>query len=166
MLASQSYVCSMQNENICRTLFLCFHLNSWLMETWPDVVVCVLCSCFERFFKQVNLKENKLQPKRRGGCLMDDMELIGLDYVWRVGCGFSDLLPYSYTLLARPCRLCVVISLVGLGCPQLVDQHLNRQFHSKFAFELTRWESMYGVYLFKLFCGVTGSSVRMVKKTT
>ncbi|KAK7089931.1 ubiquitin carboxyl-terminal hydrolase 9X-like isoform X2 [Littorina saxatilis] len=41
-------------------------------------------NCFERFFKQVNLKENKLQPKRRGGCLMDDMELIGLDYLWRV----------------------------------------------------------------------------------
>lgn len=41
-------------------------------------------SCFERFFKQVNLKENKLIAKRRGGYLMDDMELIGLDYLWRV----------------------------------------------------------------------------------
>ncbi|XP_067668544.1 ubiquitin carboxyl-terminal hydrolase 9X-like [Haliotis asinina] len=41
-------------------------------------------NCFERFFKQVNLKENKLIAKRRGGHMMDDLELIGLDYMWRV----------------------------------------------------------------------------------
>ncbi|KAK0066423.1 ubiquitin carboxyl-terminal hydrolase FAF-X isoform X1 [Biomphalaria pfeifferi] len=41
-------------------------------------------NCFERFFKQVNLKESKLIAKRRGGYLMDDIELIGLDYLWKV----------------------------------------------------------------------------------
>lgn len=41
-------------------------------------------SCFERFFKHVNQKENKIIAKRRGGHLMDDLELIGMDYLWRV----------------------------------------------------------------------------------
>ena len=40
--------------------------------------------CFERFFKHVNMKENKLIQKRRGGFMMDDLELIGYDYLWRV----------------------------------------------------------------------------------
>ena len=41
-------------------------------------------SCFERFFKAVNSKEGKLLAKRRGGYMMDDLELIGLEYLWRV----------------------------------------------------------------------------------
>lgn len=41
-------------------------------------------TCFERFFKHVNMKENKLIQKRRGGFMMDDLELIGYDYLWRV----------------------------------------------------------------------------------
>lgn len=47
-------------------------------------------SCFEKFFKQVNLKENKLIAKRHGGYLMDDIELIGLDYLWKVSGGIND----------------------------------------------------------------------------
>ncbi|XP_076338950.1 ubiquitin carboxyl-terminal hydrolase 9X-like isoform X1 [Tachypleus tridentatus] len=39
--------------------------------------------CFDRFFKAVNSKEEKLLPKRRA-LLMDDLELIGLDYLWKV----------------------------------------------------------------------------------
>ncbi|XP_075236606.1 ubiquitin carboxyl-terminal hydrolase-like faf isoform X2 [Lycorma delicatula] len=39
--------------------------------------------CFERFFKAVNSKEGKLKPKRRT-FLMDDVDLIGIDYIWRV----------------------------------------------------------------------------------
>ena len=39
--------------------------------------------CFERFFKAVNCREGKLVTKRRA-CMMDDLELIGLDYLWRV----------------------------------------------------------------------------------
>lgn len=42
----------------------------------------------------MNLKENKLIAKRRGGYLMDDMELVGLDYLWRV--------QFSFNLLYRP----------------------------------------------------------------
>ena len=41
-------------------------------------------SCFERFFKAVNSKENKLEPKRRGGFLTEDVDLIGLEYLWKV----------------------------------------------------------------------------------
>lgn len=43
----------------------------------------LLYRCFDRFFKAVNSKEGKLIPKRRA-YLMDDLELIGLDYLWRV----------------------------------------------------------------------------------
>ncbi|KAF4521158.1 hypothetical protein B566_EDAN017868 [Ephemera danica] len=39
--------------------------------------------CFERFFKAVNSKEGKLKAKRRA-FLMDDVDLIGTDYIWRV----------------------------------------------------------------------------------
>lgn len=39
--------------------------------------------CFERFFKAVNIKEGKLKLKRRV-VLMDDVDLIGADYLWRV----------------------------------------------------------------------------------
>ena len=39
--------------------------------------------CFERFFKEVNCREGKLVAKRRA-YMMDDLELIGLDYLWRV----------------------------------------------------------------------------------
>ncbi|XP_014217217.1 probable ubiquitin carboxyl-terminal hydrolase FAF-X isoform X3 [Copidosoma floridanum] len=39
--------------------------------------------CFERFFKAVNSKENKLKIKRRT-VLLEDVDLIGADYLWRV----------------------------------------------------------------------------------
>ncbi|XP_045433076.1 probable ubiquitin carboxyl-terminal hydrolase FAF-X isoform X7 [Pipistrellus kuhlii] len=39
--------------------------------------------CFEQFFKAVNCREGKLVVKRRA-YMMDDLELIGLDYLWRV----------------------------------------------------------------------------------
>lgn len=39
--------------------------------------------CYERFFKAVNSKEGKLKLKRRT-FLMDDVDLIGTDYLWRV----------------------------------------------------------------------------------
>ena len=32
----------------------------------------------------MNSKEGKLIAKRRGGYTMDDLELIGLEYLWRV----------------------------------------------------------------------------------
>lgn len=39
--------------------------------------------CFERFFKAVNSKEEKLKAKHRG-YVLDDEDLIGKDYLWRV----------------------------------------------------------------------------------
>lgn len=39
--------------------------------------------CFERFFKAVNTKEGKLRRKRHS-LLMDNPDLIGTDYLWRV----------------------------------------------------------------------------------
>lgn len=39
--------------------------------------------CFDRFFKAVNSKELKLLMKRRT-YLLDDLELIGADYLWKV----------------------------------------------------------------------------------
>ncbi|CAH1782281.1 unnamed protein product [Owenia fusiformis] len=41
-------------------------------------------NCFERFFKTVNSKEGNITAKRRGGYMMDNVELIGLEYLWRV----------------------------------------------------------------------------------
>lgn len=46
--------------------------------------------CFERFFKAVNCREGKLVAKRRA-YMMDDLELIGLDYLWRVSATISRL---------------------------------------------------------------------------
>ncbi|XP_031442804.1 probable ubiquitin carboxyl-terminal hydrolase FAF-X isoform X3 [Clupea harengus] len=62
--------------------------------------------CFERFFKAVNCREGKLVAKRRA-YMMDDLELIGLDYLWRVviqgsddiGSRAIDLLKEIYTNL-------------------------------------------------------------------
>ena len=39
--------------------------------------------CFERFFRGVNVKEGKLVAKRRA-YLMEDLNLIGVDYLWQV----------------------------------------------------------------------------------
>jgi ubiquitin carboxyl-terminal hydrolase 9/24 len=39
--------------------------------------------CFERFFKAVNTKAEKLKVKRRS-LLTEDPDLIGLDYLWKV----------------------------------------------------------------------------------
>ncbi|XP_041351568.1 probable ubiquitin carboxyl-terminal hydrolase FAF-X isoform X2 [Gigantopelta aegis] len=55
-----------------------------ILQLDPSLLTENGMNCFERFFKQVNLKENKLITKRRGGHMMDDLELIGLDYMWRV----------------------------------------------------------------------------------
>lgn len=39
--------------------------------------------CFERFFKAVNSKEERLKGKQRG-YVLDNVDLIGKDYLWRV----------------------------------------------------------------------------------
>lgn len=52
--------------------------------------------CFERFFKAVNCREGKLVAKRRA-YMMDDLELIGLDYLWRVRTFVTDAAVISTT---------------------------------------------------------------------
>lgn len=63
--------------------------------------------CFERFFKAVNCREGKLVAKRRA-YMMDDLELIGLDYLWRVR-----------RFVARSMHTSIFISL------EITDQYLN-----------------------------------------
>ncbi|XP_064639618.1 probable ubiquitin carboxyl-terminal hydrolase FAF-X isoform X3 [Lineus longissimus] len=55
-----------------------------ILQLDPSLLTENGMTCFERFFKAVNTKEGKLRAKRRGGYMMDDLELIGLDYLWRV----------------------------------------------------------------------------------
>jgi len=79
------------------------------------LVSAVLCSCFDRFFRHVNLKENKLISKRRGGFFMDDLNLIGVDYLWRVRmiCIFSAA---AAGLLLLPARMLPVGIVIGGIC--------------------------------------------------
>ena len=63
--------------------------------------ICLGCSCFERFFKAVNSKDGRIIARRRSGYMMDDLDLIGLDYLWRV----SDLDLIGLDYLWRVCDL-------------------------------------------------------------
>uniref|UniRef100_W5L1R3 ubiquitinyl hydrolase 1 n=1 Tax=Astyanax mexicanus TaxID=7994 RepID=W5L1R3_ASTMX len=58
--------------------------------------------CFERFFKAVNCREGKLVAKRRA-YMMDDLELIGLDYLWRVSSFFLFLFFYFFVNFVTRC---------------------------------------------------------------
>ena len=55
--------------------------ESNLLKLDPALLTEAGIRCFERFFKAVNTKEGKLIPKRRA-TLIDDLELVGLDYCW------------------------------------------------------------------------------------
>lgn len=59
-----------------------FFVNNILLLD-PTLLTESGIKCFERFFKAVNSKEGKLKQKRRT-VLMDDVDLIGMDYLWRV----------------------------------------------------------------------------------
>ncbi|CAH0691384.1 unnamed protein product [Chilo suppressalis] len=54
-----------------------------IMTLPPNLLTHAGIKCFERFFKAVNSKEGKLKIKRRS-FLLNDADLIGLDYLWRV----------------------------------------------------------------------------------
>ncbi|XP_071799117.1 ubiquitin carboxyl-terminal hydrolase 9X-like isoform X1 [Asterias amurensis] len=60
-----------------------------ILQLEPSLLTENGIMCFDRFFKAVNSKEGKLVPKRRN-YLMDDLELIGQDYLWRVVLCASD----------------------------------------------------------------------------
>lgn len=67
------------------------------------------CRCFDRFFKAVNLREGKLVLRSRNSLvdrvktrnyLMDDVDLIGLDYLWNaVLCSSEDIAQKAIELL-------------------------------------------------------------------
>ncbi|XP_015113730.1 probable ubiquitin carboxyl-terminal hydrolase FAF-X isoform X2 [Diachasma alloeum] len=54
-----------------------------ILQLDPTLLTESGIKCYERFFKAVNSKEGKLRLKRRT-FLMDDVDLIGTDYLWRV----------------------------------------------------------------------------------
>ncbi|XP_072935903.1 probable ubiquitin carboxyl-terminal hydrolase FAF isoform X3 [Epargyreus clarus] len=54
-----------------------------VMNLPPNLLTHNGIKCFERFFKAVNSKEGKLKFKRRN-FILNDPDLIGLDYLWRV----------------------------------------------------------------------------------
>ncbi|GAB1302650.1 Ubiquitinyl hydrolase 1 [Apodemus speciosus] len=80
--------------------------ESNVLQLDPSLLTENGMKCFERFFKAVNCREGKLVAKRRA-YMMDDLELIGLDYLWRVviqsnddiACRAIDLLKEIYTNL-------------------------------------------------------------------
>uniref|UniRef100_A0A2K5QGA4 ubiquitinyl hydrolase 1 n=1 Tax=Cebus imitator TaxID=2715852 RepID=A0A2K5QGA4_CEBIM len=63
--------------------------ESNVLQLDPSLLTENGMKCFERFFKSVNCREGKLVTKRRA-YMMDDLELIGLDYLWRVVIQSSD----------------------------------------------------------------------------
>ncbi|CAG5097169.1 Similar to Usp9x: Probable ubiquitin carboxyl-terminal hydrolase FAF-X (Mus musculus) [Cotesia congregata] len=54
-----------------------------ILQLDPTLLTESGIKCYERFFKAVNSKEGRLKTKRRT-YLMDDVDLIGSDYLWRV----------------------------------------------------------------------------------
>lgn len=58
-----------------------FRIN--VMTFPPNLLTNTGIRCFERFFKSVNSKEEKIKIKRRS-IMLNDADLIGLDYLWRV----------------------------------------------------------------------------------
>ncbi|XP_047471205.1 probable ubiquitin carboxyl-terminal hydrolase FAF-X isoform X2 [Penaeus chinensis] len=74
-----------------------FENNILLLD--PSLLTENGMKCFDRFFKAVNSKEGKLVLKKRV-YLMDDVDLIGVDYVWRVVlCGTEDIASRAIELL-------------------------------------------------------------------
>ena len=70
-----------------------------ILQLDPSLITENGIKCFDRFFKAVNVKENKLVAKRRA-YLMNDTELIGLDYIWRlVLCSDEDIANRAIELL-------------------------------------------------------------------
>uniref|UniRef100_T1IZS4 ubiquitinyl hydrolase 1 n=1 Tax=Strigamia maritima TaxID=126957 RepID=T1IZS4_STRMM len=101
--AKQIWQCLAENAVYLSDREACFKWFSKLMGDEPDLDPeinrdffesnilqldpCLLTEngmkCFDRFFKAVNFKEGKLVLRRRT-YLMDDLELVGLDYIWKV----------------------------------------------------------------------------------
>lgn len=54
-----------------------------ILQLDPQLLTESGIKCFERFFKAVNSKEEKLKAKHRG-YVLEDEDLIGRDYLWRI----------------------------------------------------------------------------------
>lgn len=54
-----------------------------ILQLDPQLLTESGIKCFERFFKAVNSKEEKLKAKHRG-YVLEDEDLIGKDYLWRI----------------------------------------------------------------------------------
>lgn len=65
-----------------------------ILQLDPTLLTESGIKCYERFFKAVNSKEGKLKLKRRT-FLMDDVDLIGTDYLWRV-CNIAFVYFFDY----------------------------------------------------------------------
>ncbi|XP_075395925.1 ubiquitin carboxyl-terminal hydrolase 9X-like isoform X2 [Tenrec ecaudatus] len=101
--AKQIWTCLAENAVYLCDREACFKWYSKLMGVEPDLDPDIIkdffesnvlqldpslltengLKCFERFFKAVNCREGKLLEKRRV-YMMDNLELIGLDYLWRI----------------------------------------------------------------------------------
>lgn len=74
--------------------------ESNVLQLDPSLLTENGMKCFERFFKAVNCREGKLVAKRRA-YMMDDLELIGLDYLWRVSGALCGLELFKLTSLSN-----------------------------------------------------------------
>ncbi|KAF9415212.1 hypothetical protein HW555_007088 [Spodoptera exigua] len=77
-----------------------------IMTLSPNLLTHAGIKCFERFFKAVNSKEGKLKVKRRS-FLLNDADLIGLDYLWRVITECEDEISARGIELLREVSTCV-----------------------------------------------------------
>ena len=70
-----------------------------ILELDPHLLTEHGIRCFDRFFKAVNFKEKKLVLKRRA-YLVEDLDLIGVSYLWKVLlCGTDEMANRSIELL-------------------------------------------------------------------
>ena len=90
--------------------------ESNLLKLDPALLTEAGIKCFERFFKAVNCKEGKLIQKRRA-TLMDDLELIGLDYIWKLVLCSSDAVSSKAIDLLKE-------TFTNLG-PRLLSQQID-----------------------------------------
>lgn len=61
-----------------------------IMKLEPHLLTNLGMNCFDRFFKSVNAQSNKFQQKRRSIRLMNDDELLGIEYLWKLITNGSD----------------------------------------------------------------------------
>jgi len=79
-----------------------------ILQLDPTLLTESGIKCYERFFKAVNSKEGKLKLKRRT-FLMDDVDLIGTDYLWRVCSIVFVFLIFIYNLIGFFHFVCVFL---------------------------------------------------------